>query len=407
MESTMRITAIVATLLLATASMASAQGGPDGRMGGGPAGGGIEGPAGPGGGAPSGGPDGGGGGSDGGGPALRGPEGPGTGGSDGAGPGLGDAPRAAREARPEREARQPEAKSDRGDRAERPDRSARKAAEDAGDGARKTRKSVEDAGSKATRKTREATEKATSDDKPDAGQARTKDAADDKTKDAAKDADDASRQAKDSARDQDKPAADTARAEKPERAKQVELSGEKRDRVQTALRDKPDVKHRTDVHIDISVGRRLPRDWDFAPVPIAVIEIVPEYRDYVYVWVEEEYLICDPVTYEVVAVIPAREHGYAAASRSGGPGGKCTTRIELSADERELILESVRSGREVDVSDLEIGWSVPSEIALERFPEPVLAEAAELSACRYFVADDQLAIVDPDEDKVVLLIDKS
>jgi hypothetical protein len=108
-----------------------------------------------------------------------------------------------------------------------------------------------------------------------------------------------------------------------------------------------------------------------------------------------------------VAVIPAREYGYAAASRSGGPSGKCTTRIELSAEERELILDSVRSGREVDVSDLEIGWSVPSEIALERFPEPVLAEAAELSACRYFVADDQLAIVDPDEDKVVLLIDKS
>ncbi len=403
----MRTTAIVAALLLATASMASAQGGPDGRMGG-PAGGGIEGPAGPGGGAPSGGPDGGGGGSDGGGPALRGPEGPGTGGSDAGAPGLGDAPRAAREALPEREARQPEAKGDRGDRADRPDRGARRAVEDAGDGARKTRKSAEDAGSAATRKPREATEKATSDDKPDAGRAHTKDAADDKTKDAAKDADDASKQAKDSARDrdQDKPAADTARAEKPERVKQVELSGEKRDRVQTALRDKPDVKHRTDVDIDISIGRRLPRDWDFAPVPIAVIEIVPEYRDYVYVWVEQEYLICDPVTYEVVAVIPAREQGYA-ASRSGGPSGKCSTRIELSANERQLILDLVRSGREVDVSDLEIGWSVPSEIALERFPEPVLAEATELSACRYFVADDQLAIVDPDEDKVVLLIDKS
>jgi hypothetical protein len=401
----MKITALVAALLLTTVSTAYAQGGPDGRMGG-PAGGGIEGPAGAGGGAPGGGPDGGGGGrgSDGGGPALRGPEGPGTGGSDAGGPGLGDAPRAAREAQPEREARQPEAKSDRGDRADRPDRGARKAVEDAGDGARKTRKSAEDAGSKAKSETSKAAEKATSDDKPDADQAR--------TKDAAKDADDASKQAKDSvrdqdkARDQDKPPADTARAEKPERAKQVELSGEKRDRVQTALRDKPDVKHRTDVHIDISIGRRLPRDWDFAPLPVAVIEIVPEYRDYVYVWVEEEYLICDPVTYEVVAVIPAREHGYAAASRSGGPSGKCSTRIELSASERELILESVRSGREVDVSDLEIGWSVPSEIALERFPEPVLAEAAELSACRYFVADDQLAIVDPDEDKVVLLIDK-
>ena len=61
----------------------------------------------------------------------------------------------------------------------------------------------------------------------------------------------------------------------------------------------------TDVDIDISVGRRLPRDWHFAPVPITVIELVPEYRDYVFVYVEDEYVICDPDTYEVVAVIPA------------------------------------------------------------------------------------------------------
>jgi hypothetical protein len=338
---------------------------------------------------------------------LRGPEGPGTGGSDAGGPGPGDAPRAAREARPEREAQQPDTKSDGGDRADRPDRGARKAAEDAGDGARKTRKSAEDSGSKAKSETRKAAEKATSDDKPDADQARrTKDAADEKSKDAAKDADDASKQAKDSARDQDKPSADTARAEKPERAKQVELSGEKRDRVQTALREKPDVKHRTDVHIDISVGRRLPRDWDFAPVPIVVIEIVPEYRDYVYVWVEDEYVICDPVTYEVVAVIPAGGGSRAAATFGSGGSDRCSTRIVLSANERALILDSVRA-REVDVADLEVGWSVPGEIQLERFPESVLAEAAELSPCRYFVADDQLAIVDPDEHKVVLLIDKS
>ncbi len=385
----MRTTAIVAALLLATASVASAQGGPDGRIGG-PAGGGIEGPAGA---AGGGGPDGGE--SDGGGPALRG---------DAGGPGIGDAPGAAREASPTREPRQPDAKSDRGDRADHPDRGARKAVEDAGDGAHKTRKSAEDAGSAATSKSRKAAEDAA--EKGEADRARAKDTAE--RMDAAdQKATDKATEAQGDTADKEKPRADTAGSAKPERAKQIELSGEKRDRVQTALRDKPDVKHRTDVHIDISIGRRLPRDWDFAPLPVAVIEVVPEYRDYVYVWVEEEYLICDPVTYEVVAVIPAREQGYAAASRSGGPSGKCSTRIELSANERELILDLVRSGREVDVSDLEIGWSVPSEIALERFPEPVLAEAAELSACRYFVADDQLAIVDPDEDKVVLLIDKS
>ena len=64
-------------------------------------------------------------------------------------------------------------------------------------------------------------------------------------------------------------------------------------------------------------------------------------------------------------------------------------------------------GREVDVSDLQVGWSVPQEIKLEKFPNEVLSEAGELSACRYFIADDQLAIVDPEDDKVVLLIDKS
>ena len=41
-------------------------------------------------------------------------------------------------------------------------------------------------------------------------------------------------------------------------------------------------------NIDISVGRRLPRDWDFVPVPTAVIAIVPEYRDYYFVYVEDE-----------------------------------------------------------------------------------------------------------------------
>ena len=41
--------------------------------------------------------------------------------------------------------------------------------------------------------------------------------------------------------------------------------------------------------VEIGVGRRLPRDWDYVPVPIAVVEIVPEYRDYVYVWVDDEY----------------------------------------------------------------------------------------------------------------------
>jgi len=40
------------------------------------------------------------------------------------------------------------------------------------------------------------------------------------------------------------------------------------------------------------------------------------------------------------------------------------------------------------------------------FPESVVSEASELGSCRYFDAGDQIAIVDPDEDKIVLIIDK-
>ncbi|KAB2940531.1 MAG: DUF1236 domain-containing protein [Hyphomicrobium sp.] len=381
---------LVATLMLSAMGCAYAQGGPDGRMGGpAPGGPGVEGPAGMGGGPDLGGPAA---------PAERaGPSAGGGGDSPAVEPGPA---REATETPPARRSAEGPA-GDRGERQRDADDSDRGG--DAGNRAKaRAEREADEERAKAddTRPSKRAAERAKLDGKPDEddAQARTKD----KVKDAAKQTEDKEdKEAQDSVTGKD---ADTAApTDKSERVKQVELSDDKRDRVQSAFRDKTDAKHHTDVDIDISIGRRLPRHWHFVPVPIAVIDIVPEYRDYVYVWVEDEYVICDPDTYEVVAVIPATPRRHAAA----GSGGRCSTDIHLSADERELILGSVRLGREVDVADLRVGWSVPSDIELEEFPEPVLSEADELGPCRYFVADDQLAIVDPAEDKVVLLIDKS
>jgi hypothetical protein len=188
-------------------------------------------------------------------------------------------------------------------------------------------------------------------------------------------------------------------------AKRVDLTEAKRDNLRGAFRKEKDLKPRAHIDVDISIGRRLPRDWDYRPVPVAVIEIVPEYRNYVFVYAEDEYVICDPDSYEVVAVIPAGGAQYAGGS--SGATDRCPARLSLSRDERELILDEVRMNDEVDVRDLEVGWSVPSNVKLQRFPEEVLSKADELSACRYFVARDQLAIVDPIEEKVILVIDKS
>jgi hypothetical protein len=388
---------LIATLMLGVASCAYAQGGPPDGIGGG------GGPPGIGGGAP------GGGGPDGGPPAAQGP---GGGASEGRGGGEGgEGPSVDRAAPPSDASEGPPTP-----RAESPAR-ARSARQKSGEDSDAGPASKGD-GPKSSRRERRADD---GDDAKDAGdkpkkadvddkksRERAADKADEKeSQDLTKGAEDAVKQKKDDVTDKDAgPArkdADTAGAVKPERAKQVDLSGDKRDRVQSAFRNKGDVKHRTDVDIDISVGRRLPRHWDFVPVPLVVVEIVPEYRDYVFVWVEDEYVICDPVTYEVVAVIPASGREHAGSSGSG----KCPARLTLSEDEEALILRSVRLGREVNVDDLEVGWSVPGDIELREFPSEVLSEADELSGCRYFVADDELAVVDPEEDRVVLLIDKS
>ena len=190
-------------------------------------------------------------------------------------------------------------------------------------------------------------------------------------------------------------------------AKHVDLTGDKRTKVQTAFRDVgSNVKHHTDVNIAISVGRRLPRDWGFVPIPVAVIEIVPEYRGYYFAWVEDEYVIVEPDTYEVVAVLPA-ERRQAGTSSGRQTGGQCSAQLSLTSKQRELILDNVRGGREADVADISVGRDVPKGVELQRFPDSVLAEAKVLQGCQYFDAGDEIAVVDPNEDRIVLIIDKS
>jgi hypothetical protein len=200
----------------------------------------------------------------------------------------------------------------------------------------------------------------------------------------------------------------TDRSSAPSKGKEVQLSSEKRDRVQTSLRSDLKLKRETKVDVDISIGSRAPRHWAFAPVPATVIEIVPEYRGYVVAYVEDEYVICDPDTYEIVAVLPASGgDSLATTGRSTGEGGsdQCSTSLSLTQSEEKIILSEVQMDKEVDAAGVTIGWSVPSDIELQTFPNSVLDQSGKLSGCRYFIVDDQVAIVDPDQDRVVLLIE--
>lgn len=195
-------------------------------------------------------------------------------------------------------------------------------------------------------------------------------------------------------------------------ARQAELKGERQERVRSALREHAtEVRELRNVGIDISIGRSLPRDWEYYTLPEAVIAIVPEYRDYRYVFVDGEYVIVDPDSYEVVTVIStsggrtfAGGGGATRSGRSGTTGSGCPSDLSLSDDDKDYLLRSVQM-RNVDVGDVAIGMDVPKSVELQAFPDSVIKRVAGLQSCRYFVADDKIAIVDPGQHEVVILVE--
>ena len=52
-------------------------------------------------------------------------------------------------------------------------------------------------------------------------------------------------------------------------------------------------------------GVRVPHSVELFDLPADVVTLVPWFRHYKYVLVGEEIVIIDPVTYEIVDVIPA------------------------------------------------------------------------------------------------------
>jgi hypothetical protein len=86
--------------------------------------------------------------------------------------------------------------------------------------------------------------------------------------------------------------------------KSVQLSSEQRTKIRKSLINTK-VERVTNVNFSIRVGARVPRTVRFYPLPIEIVEFVPEYSGYDYIIVGDEILIIDPNTLEIVAVFPA------------------------------------------------------------------------------------------------------
>jgi hypothetical protein len=175
----------------------------------------------------------------------------------------------------------------------------------------------------------------------------------------------------------------------------LQLSDQQRSKVTERLRRVRVERARID--IDVNIGSRIPRSVRLHTPPVAVIEIAPAYRGYRYVVLANETIvIVDPQTYVVVDVISAGPR------RAERPGRE---QLVLSAEEMRFIFRNVPKGRTADVRlRLALGAEVPSSVDLLAFPGRVVERVPEIGDYRYIVAQNEVAIIDPRDHSIVLVI---
>jgi Protein of unknown function (DUF1236) len=85
----------------------------------------------------------------------------------------------------------------------------------------------------------------------------------------------------------------------------AQISGEQKTRIRTTV-FKGHPNRVTNVTFSLSVGTKVPRsNIHLVAVPEEVVEIVPDYQGFLYFVVNDEIVIVDPETYEIVDVIAA------------------------------------------------------------------------------------------------------
>jgi len=84
----------------------------------------------------------------------------------------------------------------------------------------------------------------------------------------------------------------------------AKLSTEQRTTIRTSI-TKQNIKPVTNINFSISVGTRVPRTVAFHPLPAEVITVYPNWRGYEFFLVNDEIIVVNPRTLEIVAVIDA------------------------------------------------------------------------------------------------------
>ena len=180
----------------------------------------------------------------------------------------------------------------------------------------------------------------------------------------------------------------------------MQLTEDKRSNVGQTFAKDGNLNRATNVNISINVGTRLPKSVRLVALPASIIGIVPEYRSYRYVVVNDQVCIVEPNTYEIIEIIPV-------SGQTAARGGPAATLV-LSEDERGILLREIDmgGGSTLGLGAIAEGADVPRDVQVRAFPDAVVQKVSKLKGYRFFTAENRLAIVDPQSSKVLLVIEQ-
>jgi hypothetical protein len=202
--------------------------------------------------------------------------------------------------------------------------------------------------------------------------------------------------AQDRDRDRGK-SADRGKADQGRQGERVRVSEPQRTTVRERL-TKTRVE-KTRINVSINIGAAIPRSVRLRPLPVTIFEVVPEYRGFSYIVLEDETIvIVNPRTYVIVDYLPA---GTQRAERPSRP------HLTLSREQMRFVFSTVPKDRTAEVrARLALGAEVSRDVELLVFPSEVTARIPELDHYRYVVSHGDVIIVDPRDNEVALVINE-
>jgi hypothetical protein len=183
-------------------------------------------------------------------------------------------------------------------------------------------------------------------------------------------------------------------------ANRVQLTEEKRTNLGQTFAKDANLNRATNVNVSINVGTRLPKSVSLVALSASIIGIVPEYRSYRYVVVNDQICIVEPNTYEIIEIIPV-------SGQTAARGGPAATLV-LSDDERGILLREIDmgGGSTLGLGAIAEGADVPRDVQVRAFPDGVVQKVSKVKGYRFFTVENRLAIVDPQGSKVLMVIEQ-